>query len=117
MKKFIFLHLITALVCAQTFASVSKSDSRKNALKKIQRSCERGIERPKILGERIAFCACVVRNHSAQTETKELKLIERIYSKQIDPNEPTTNDESVVADFDMDVAASCLANPKYNVSK
>jgi hypothetical protein len=100
-----------------SFAADAADGNREAILKKIKRACEKNIERPKILGERILFCACVVRNHGLATKTDELSVIERIYSKAVSSHEKTTTTESVVADFDIDVAEACLKDAKFQVSK
>ncbi len=109
--------ILGASILLTSYANAEQLPNRETILKRIQRACEKNIRRPKILKDRLSFCTCIVRNHGSSTKTQELPLIERIYNKAIKLEESATVSESIVADFDIDVANSCLADSTYNVKK
>ena len=108
--------MVALLVIHTTYSFASSADfGRIKQLAKIKRTCERNIQRPKILADRMAFCECIRRNHGLASKTSELPLIERIYAKKVQSAEDATVNESVVADFDADLALKCLDNASYRV--
>ena len=113
MRTFVIaMFSLSTVISVTGFAS---DDDRTSSLQRIKRGCEKNIRVPKILRERIAFCECIRRNHAAASKTDELPLIERIYSKSVKAEEKASVNESIIADFDLELAGKCLENSDYKV--